>query len=146
MPLMLIAFTEFIASLCAGLFAGAAVYISLVEHRARMELRSEVAVAEFIPSYRRAARLQASLAVVGTIAALVAWWLSRETLWLVGGLIFFAVVPITLIVIFPTNKQLQATELDRSSPEAVVLLRRWGRLHAIRTILSLAAFGIFVAM
>jgi uncharacterized membrane protein len=143
---MLIAFTEFVASLCAGLFAGAAVYISLVEHRARMELRSEVAVAEFIPSYRRAARLQASLAVVGTIAALIAWWLSRETLWLVGGLIFFAVVPITLIVIFPTNKQLHATELDRSSPQAMALLRQWGRLHAIRTVLSLAAFGIFVAM
>jgi uncharacterized membrane protein len=143
---MLIAFTEFVASLCAGLFAGAAVYISLVEHRARMELRSEVAVAEFIPSYRRAARLQASLAVVGTIAALVAWWLSRESLWLVGGLIFFAVVPITLIVIFPTNQQLHATELDTSSPEAMTLLRRWGRLHAIRTVLSLAAFGIFVSM
>ena len=143
---MLIAFTEFLASLCAGLFAGAAVYISLVEHRARMQLRSEAAVAQFIPSYRRAARLQATLAVVGTIAALIAWWLSREALWLVGGLIFFAVVPITLIVIFPTNKQLHAAELDRSSPEATALLRRWGRLHAIRTILSLAAFGIFVAM
>ena len=143
---MLIAFTEFLASLCAGLFAGAAVYISLVEHRARMQLQSELAVAQFIPSYRRAARLQATLAIVGTIAALIAWWLSREALWLVGGLIFFAVVPITLIVIFPTNKQLHAAELDRSSPEATALLRRWGRLHAIRTILSLAAFGIFVAM
>ena len=141
---MLSALTEFVASLCAGLFAGAAVYISLVEHRARMEIRSEVAVAEFIPSYRRAARLQASLAIVGTIAALVAWWLSRESLWLLGALLLFAVVPITLIVIFPTNKQLQATELDRSSPQATVLLRRWGQLHAIRTVLSLAAFGIFV--
>lgn len=143
---MLIAFTEFVASLCAGLFAGAAVYVALVEHRARMELRPEVAVGEFIPRYRRAARLQASLAIVGTIAALVAWWLSRETLWLVGGLIFFAVVPLTLIVIFPTNQQLHPTELDSSSPEATTLLRLWGRLHAIRTLLSLAAFGIFVSM
>lgn len=141
---MLIAFTEFVASLCAGLFAGAAVYISLVEHRARMKLRSQAAVAELIPSYRRAARLQASLAIIGTIAALVAWWLSRETLWLVGGLIFFAVVPITLIAIFPTNQQPHPTELDSSSPEAMTLLRLWGRLHAIRTVLSLAAFGIFV--
>lgn len=143
---MLSALTEFVASLCAGLFAGAAVYIALVEHRARTELRSEVAVGEFIPRYRRAARLQASLAIVGTVAALVAWWLSRETLWLVGGLIFFAVVPITLIGIFPTNQQLHPTALDSSSPEATTLLRLWGRLHAIRTVLSLAAFAIFVSL
>jgi uncharacterized membrane protein len=116
----------------------------LVEHRARMELRPAAAIAEFIPSYRRAARLQATLAIVGTVTALVAWWLSREALWLIGGLLLFAVVPITFIVIFPTNKQLQATSLDRSSPEATALLRRWGQLHAIRTVLSLVAFTIFV--
>jgi hypothetical protein len=141
---MLIPITEFIASLCAGLFAGAAVYISLVEHRARMQLQSELGVADFVPSYRRASRLQASLAAVGTIAALVAWWLSRETIWLIGGMLLLAVVPLTLIAIFPKEKQARAAELDTSSPEARVLLRLWGRLHAIRTVLSLAAFGIFV--
>ena len=47
---------ELIALLCTGLFAGAAVYITLVEHPARLECGPAVALAEFRPSYRRAVR------------------------------------------------------------------------------------------
>ena len=64
---------ELIATLCAGLFAGAAIYISLVEHPARLECGTELAVTEFGPSYRRAAVMQASLAAVGFPAAGMAW-------------------------------------------------------------------------
>jgi hypothetical protein len=46
---------EIIAALAAGLFSGAAVHISLVEHPARVDCGPEVAVREFRPSYRRAA-------------------------------------------------------------------------------------------
>jgi hypothetical protein len=45
---------ELIALASAGLFAGAALYITLVEHPARLECRTAVAIAEFVPSYRRA--------------------------------------------------------------------------------------------
>ncbi len=56
---------EFIAVLAGGLFTGAAVYISLVEHPARMECGVELAATEFAPSYRRAMVMQVSLAAVG---------------------------------------------------------------------------------
>ena len=59
---------EFIAILGSGLFAGAAVYISLVEHPARIECDTQVALAEFGPSYRRAAHVQGGLAAVGLLA------------------------------------------------------------------------------
>jgi hypothetical protein len=42
---------EIIAALAAGLFSGAAVYISLVEHPARVDCGPAVAVREFRPSY-----------------------------------------------------------------------------------------------
>jgi len=48
---------EFIALGCAGLFAGAAVYISLVQHPATATLGTLVAVAFFVPMYSRAAPL-----------------------------------------------------------------------------------------
>jgi len=35
--------------------------------------------------------------------------------------------------------------LDTSSSEATTLLRRWGRLHGVRTVVSLAVFAVFVA-
>jgi Domain of unknown function (DUF1772) len=54
------------------------------------------------------------------------------------------IIPFTLIVILPTNKRLESQELDLRSEEAGNLLRRWGRLHAVRSILSGAAFLIFL--
>ena len=52
-----------IAAACAGLFAGAAIYINAVEHPARLGCGNEVALREFGPSYRRATVMQGSLAV-----------------------------------------------------------------------------------
>lgn len=40
---------EMLSTLSAGLFAGAAIYINLAEHPARMECGTEVAVSEFAP-------------------------------------------------------------------------------------------------
>ena len=54
---------EFVAVLTCGLFTGAAVYVNLVEHPARMECGVEIAAAEFSPSYRRGSVMQATLGV-----------------------------------------------------------------------------------
>jgi hypothetical protein len=135
---------ELIATLCAGFFAGAAVYITLVEHPARLECGTELAVTEFGPSYRRATLMQASLAASGLTAAFLAWIQGRGLLALVGGLLLGAVIPFTLLVILPTNKRLLDPGLDRRSAEAAALLDRWGRLHAVRSVVSGIAFGVLV--
>ena len=41
---------QLVATLSAGLFAGAALYITLVEHPARMQCGTRLAVSEFGPS------------------------------------------------------------------------------------------------
>jgi len=51
---------EFVAVLSCSLFTGAAVYVSLVEHPARMQCGVEIAATEFLPSYRRAKAMQAT--------------------------------------------------------------------------------------
>jgi hypothetical protein len=43
-----------VAALCAGVFAGAVIYINAVEHPARLSCGAELAVREFAPSYHRA--------------------------------------------------------------------------------------------
>lgn len=132
---------EVLATLCAGLFAGAAIYTNAVEHPARLECGSTLAVRQFGPSYRRAAVMQASLAVVGTLAAIVAWWRTGHTGLLAGGLLLGSVVPFTLIAIMPTNRRLLEPHLDAASEEAAYLLRRWGRLHAVRSFLGGLSFA-----
>src|SRR5262245_58521651 len=127
---------QFAAILSSALFAGAALYINLVEHPARMQCGTGLAATVFGPSYRRATLMQVPLAAVATISALTCWWLTGSVVWIMGGLLIFAVVPFTLIVIMPTNKQLLAPALQRDSAEAGRLLVRWGHLHAARTVAS----------
>ena len=88
--------------------------------------------------------MQASLALLGSVLAFLSWWINRDSAWMIGGILLFAVIPFTLIVIFRTNKKLQSEELDVASAQAERLLRLWNKLHAVRTALSLFAFVIFL--
>ena len=135
---------EILATLACGIFAGAAIYINLVEQPARLSCGPKLAVIEWRPSYKRGTALQAPLAVIGSVLAFISWWLDKDSAWLLGGVLLLAVVPFTLIVIFPTNKMLESDELDSSSAQAEHLLRLWGRLHAVRSALSFLAFVTFL--
>jgi hypothetical protein len=137
-------FFEVTAILACGMFTGAAVYINLVEHPARMKCGARLAVTEFGPSYHRAAVMQASLAVIGFLTATAAWLMGASRWWLVGGIILVSVVPYTLVAIMPTNKDLLNPDLDKDSVRAHRLLKRWNRLHIVRSLLSFIAFLVFV--
>jgi hypothetical protein len=130
---------EFVAVLACSLFTGAAVYISFVEHPARMECDVEIAAAEFPPSYRRASVMQATLAAVGLLSSIAAWLAGSTFWWAIAGVLLGSVIPFTLIVILPTNKELLSPTLDRRSVQTGRLLTRWGALHAVRSVLSALA-------
>ncbi|SRR6266404_3525002 len=135
---------EFVALFACGIFAGAAAYVSLVEHPARMECGVEIAAAEFSASYPRGSVMQATLAAAGLISSVAAWLAGATSWWLVGGVALGAVIPFTLIVILPTNKQLLSPTLDKRSTETERLLTRWGVLHAVRSLLSALALLLFL--
>jgi competence protein ComGC len=128
-----------------ALFAGAAVYVSLVEHRARIECGTRLALNQFGPSYRRATVMQASLAITAFVASTGAWLETSRWVWLAGGILIGLVVPFALLVIVPTNKKLLDPMLSADSDDARRLLKRWGSLHWVRTLLSLAATVIFLS-
>jgi hypothetical protein len=135
---------EFVAVLSCSLFTGAAVYINLVEHPARMQCGVEIAATEFPPSYRRATVMQATCAALCLLSSVAAWLTGATFWWLLGGVVLGAVIPFTLIVILPTNKLLLSPTLDRRSAETERLLARWGRLHAVRSVLSGVALLLFL--
>lgn len=135
--------TGTLALTAAALFAGAALYTSIAEHPARLGLPDDAALAQWKPSYERGAVMQASLAMLGSILALLAWWTAKDLLWLIGGIVLFGNWPVTMIVIMPVNRALKAIESDKPSSETRPLLESWGRLHAVRTLLGMFAAVLF---
>lgn len=138
-------FPEILSFIFTGLFAGAALYISLVEHPARMANTLAVALAEFRPSYQRAAVMQASLAGAGAAGAIGAYLLGRGISTLVAGIVLATVVPFTLVAVMPINRQLLDETRTAQTPDTDVLLKKWGRLHNVRTIAGLLALTILAA-
>ncbi len=135
---------QFVATLCCIVFAGAAIYVNLVEHPARMGCSTQIAATVWAPSYKRGTWMQAPLAIVSFLAGTASWLLGAGVGWLVGAIIILAVVPFTFVAIMPTNNQLLTPGRDLSSPETRALLKRWAMLHGVRTVLSLLASVVFL--
>jgi len=68
---------KFLALVSAGMFAGAAFYLTTVEHPARMSVGASAALREFRPSYKRAAPQQAALAIVCFLCGFLVFLLTR---------------------------------------------------------------------
>ncbi len=133
---------EFLAALSAGIFAGAALYVTAAEHPARMSCDTRTAISQWAPSYKRATLMQAPLAVLSLLSGLLAWFFGAGILWLYAAILIGLVVPFTFIVIMPTNQRLLENDRDWASEQTRLLLVRWGTLHAVRTWLSMAAFAV----
>lgn len=132
------------ALVCATLFAGAAIYISLVEHPARLGLQDEPLLAQWQPSYKRALPIQSGLAVAGGISGLLAWYLSSDWQWIAGSAALLANWPFTLLIIMPVNKRLLAMEKREAGAESRRMLVQWGKLHGVRSALGAVSVLLFV--
>ena len=137
-------FIEVVAILACTLFTGAAVYITAVEHPARLSCGADAAVAEWAPSYKRATLMQVPLALIAGLFGVVRGTQCGGPLWLWAAMLILAVIPFTLLAIRPTNNRLLDPRRDHRSDETLGLLKAWGRLHAVRGALSIAASILFV--
>src|SRR5215510_10728477 len=126
------------SSCCAAAKARKSFFIKS-SHPAALETGEDFAVRFFPSMYRRAAVVQASLALVGCAAALAAWLRGAGRMWLAVGVLLGSVVPFTLLVIKPVNDALMQGG-DVSRPELGTLLVRWSYLHWARTVASGFAF------
>jgi hypothetical protein len=122
--------------IAAAVFAGAAFYVNVAEQPARLSLDDRALLAEWKPSYKRGAAMQAPLALLGCLLGLIAWWQTSHPGFLIGGIAMLAPWPWTLIGIKPVNNALLATEPDKAGPEMRALVVKWGALHGVRTALS----------
>jgi len=128
----------------AAAFAGAAIYINVAEHPARLHLPPSPLLTQWKPSYKRGFAMQSSLAIVGGVLGGLAWWHTGHWAWLAGAIVLVANWPYTLIAIMPLNLRLMATEPDHADESTRKGLERWARLHAVRSALGIVSVALYV--
>jgi hypothetical protein len=133
-----------LALIVAALFTGAALYVTVAEHPARLMLDDRALLTQWKPSYKRGFAMQAPLALAGCILGLIAWWQTGFLAFLVGAVLIVANWPWTLLGIMPTNNALLATDPSNANAHTRELLVKWGGLHAVRTTLGALATIAFL--
>ncbi len=144
-----------LALAAASAFAGACAYINVVEQPARLALEPRALLAEWKRSYTRGTVMQVSLAVLAAGLGVTASVTTHDPRWLGGAGLLAAILPYTLLGVMPTNRRLLAAAKGAGADGAVAGgavaggagddggvragVRRWGRLHAVRTGLGVAA-------
>ena len=129
----------YLTTVVCTLFAGAAIYVNVAEQPARLALPDGPMLAQWQASYPRAAGMQASLAIVGGVLAVIAYATLGNWRWILAAALILTNWPYTLIGIKPTNDTLKGISVSSAGPEARRLVERWGQLHAGRSALGSAA-------
>jgi Domain of unknown function (DUF1772) len=133
-----------VALIAAAAFTGAAFYVNVAEQPARLSLDDRALLAEWKPSYKRGAAMQAPLALLGCLFGIIAWSQTSHPGFLIGGIAILAPWPWTLLAIKPVNDTLLATEIDQAGPPTRALVVKWGALHGMRTALGALATVAFL--
>jgi hypothetical protein len=128
------------ALIFASAFAGAALYINLVEQPARLALDDKAMMSEWKPSDRRGFALLGGLAIVSGLLGLAAFRGSGDVRWLIGAIVIVASWPYTYFLIVPLNNRLLANASADASPDARELVTDWGFLEW-----GLSAIGVVAA-
>ncbi|RQM16633.1 hypothetical protein DD237_001275 [Peronospora effusa] len=152
------ALVQLAATGLAGIFAGASIYISVAQHPALMETDALIFQAPFFRRmYFYAARMQGPMAVGSGFSALLVSLLQKQRgphagmpkLWLTSGCLIGGIVPFTALKMLGLNYKLVDSKrcVNRGQSWMQEMLRRWGKLHAVRAGASALAFsGMLVAM
>jgi hypothetical protein len=138
--------SAWISVIATGLFAGGALMQSIVDHPARQSTEPAAAIGQMQATLKFADPYMPILVLLGSISMMVTYYFHNRT-WhiVVAALLLLLIIPFTLIVILPVNKKmLTLSGAAHEHPAIRSLMRRWGRLHAVRSISGCAALIVIV--
>jgi hypothetical protein len=122
----------------------AAVYINVAEQPARLKLDDRALLTEWKPAYQRGHCDASLFAIIGFLLGIIAASADADWKWLAGAYLLLANWPFTIIAILPTNKILADIKPHNAGVQSRELIEKWGRLHAVRSLLGAAATVLFL--
>ena len=133
-----------IALLCCALFAGAALYVSLVEQPAIAAGGAQATGAYVLLAQPRPMFFHTFFASVGALAGITAGVTGGVILWLAGGLVLTFATMFQLAVVLPETRRLFQADLIADPEQASGVLSKLAKLHAVQSLVSLAALSMFI--
>jgi hypothetical protein len=128
----------------ASIFAGAAIYVNVVEQPARLTLDNPALLSEWQHGYPRGSVMQAGLAIISGALGVLAFLFTYDWRWLIGAALILAPWPYTMFIIMPTNHVLKSTPPAQATEQTRDLVLQWGRLHMGRSALGLLAVAAYL--
>jgi hypothetical protein len=124
-------------------FAGASLYLNLVEQPARLALDDSSMMREWAPSDRRGFALIGGLALLAALAGLAAFAQASDIRWLVGALIALASWPYTYFIVVPLNNRLLAAAPGQPAADSREIVTFWGQLEWGLFAIGVASSSVF---
>jgi len=134
-----------IALLCCALFAGAATYISLVEHPAIAEGGARLTGAYLLMAHPRPVIFQFSFGAIGALAGFLAGIASASPWWAGAAVLLGGATLLHLFLVQPTLRGMR--EIDPQTEPRVLRdsFARLRKFHAAISIASLVSLSVFIS-
>lgn len=135
------------ATIASGIFTGTSISFLFTDLPVYFAVEPSVAIESFRIKLERSAKYQGPLAMFTIISTSSIYLLDRKKgfPWLVGGLLFCSSGILTGNLIKKASLRLLETNLKECSSENVrESFLEFGKLHAVRTLITFAGFGLFV--
>jgi Domain of unknown function (DUF1772) len=121
-----------LALMLAAAYSGAAIYISAVEHPARLRLDDNALLTQWKQAYKSGFWVQAPLCVAAGFCAFVAFFVDWDWKWFFGAALILANVLATLYLIAPLCKTLIDAEAGTAAPDIRIHITRWAWAHGVQ--------------
>jgi hypothetical protein len=92
-------------------FAGAASYVAFIDPQVKDSLeKTRLKLRHWAVMYTKSLPVMGGLAVLGAVAGGLAYWKTKENLWLLGAGLMASLWPFTMIALMPINNELIAID------------------------------------
>ena len=143
--LLLLQFTsQNFALFCGALFAGAATYVSLVEHPTMTEGGLKLEGIYLLTSHPRPVVFQTFFGTVGSLSGILAGLTGGSIWWSAGGAVLAAVTLLQVFAVMPLSRRILAIDPQSDIRHAAPLFEKLARLHAVQCLAGLAALFVFI--